>query len=137
MQKGQIVRKQLSNGTPIGPYCKITGFAGYKCSLVRVESLDGVVNNSLVKRERIYVLKSAKMIIGDTVYKRIEKGLQTSIIHDLTPKWKSILDKQPEVIQLRNELYQDQTMLFPVEEIKRVYYGHSMQVRLDLGVRIL
>lgn len=136
MQKGQFVRKQLSDGSKIGPCCIITGFKGYKSELVRLESLDGVVN-SYVKRERVSVLKSIKMIIGHNVYTRIEKEIQHSIIHDVTPKWKKLFDKQPEVIQLRDELYEKNAMVFYVEETRKVYYEGDIQIRIDLGERLL
>lgn len=136
MLKGQIVRKCLSSGDVIGPYCVILGFSGPHCSLVQIESLDGVTKQS-IKRERLRVYKHVKMVISDRVYKRIEKGLQTSIIHDKTPKWKELFDKQPQLIQLRSELYQEKTMLFSIDEICKVYYQGEVQIRLNLDRQLL
>lgn len=136
MQKGQIVRKMLSTGEAIGPYCVILGFSGANCSLVRVESLDGVINQC-VKRERIRVYKLSKTIISHNVYERLEKELQHSIIHDYTPKWRDLFEKQPEVIQIRSELYDERTMTFSVDEIKKVYHEGVIRIRLDLGERLL
>ena len=137
MLKGQIVRKMLSTGEPIGPYCIITGFKGSKCSLVRLESFDGVVD-TYVKRDRVKVFKSAKLILGHKIYERIQKGLQVSIIHDASPKWVKIYKDEPEIIQLRDELYSDRTMVFPVEEVRKMFYHREIPViRLDLGVRII
>ena len=137
MEKGQIVRKMLSTGEPVGSYCMIIGFKGIKSSLVRLKSMDGIVDG-YIKRERVYVCRQCKTIISDRVFKRLEKGLQHSIIHDTTPKWIQMHDKDPEVIQFRSELYSERIMIFTVENIRKVYYNNSTcQIRLDLGYRIL
>ena len=49
----------------------------------------------------------------------------------------TIIEKDPEIIQLRDELYNEKTMLFSVDETKKVYYEGSAQIRLDLGQRLL
>lgn len=136
MQKGQIVRKILSSGEAIGPYCTILGFFGANCSLVRIESFDGVVNQS-VKRERLRVYKMMKIIISHRVYERLSKGLQYSIIHDSTSKWKNMYKKQPEVIQIRSELYPEKTLTFVVDEIKKIYQEGNLRIRLNLGEQLL
>lgn len=136
MQKGQVVRKRLSTGEVIGPYCVILGFSGNHCSLVQIESLDGVIKQ-FVKRERLHVYESMKMVISHRVYDRIKRGLQTSIIHDSSPKWKELFDKQPQLIQFRSELYQERTMLFTIDEICKVYYQGKIQIRLDLDRQLL
>ena len=136
MLKGQIVRKCLSSGEPIGSYYIITGFSGKNRSLVRLESVDGVIT-CYVKREQIKEYSITRMIIGHRVFERIEKGLQTSIIHDATPKWEKMYKKEPDIVQLRDELYSNKIMSFHVEEIKKVFYSGSVQIRLELGVRML
>ena len=137
MLKGQIVRKCLSTGEPVGSYCMIIGFKGYHSNLVHLETVDGVVK-SYVKRDRIKVLKSVKLIIGHKTFERIQKGLQTAIIHDASPKWIDIWKKEPEIIQLRDELYQERTMVFPVENLEKLlYHRYETVVRLELGVRII
>lgn len=136
MYKGQIVRKKLSSGDVIGPYCVILGFSGSRCSLVQIESLDGVVKQ-YVKRERIHAYECTKMVISNRVYERIKKGLQTSIIHDSTPKWKELYEKQPQLVLLRSELYQEKTMVFSVDEIRKVYYRDEILIRLDLDKQLL
>ena len=136
MQKGQVVRKMLSSGDVIGPYCVILGFSGINCSLVRVESFDGVINQQ-VKRERLRTYKMAKTIISHRVYERLSKGLQHSIIHDPTGKWRDMYEKQPEVIQIRSELYTEKTLTFVVDEIKKIYQEGNLRIRLDLGEQLL
>ena len=136
MLKGQIVRRCLSSGDPVGAYCIITGFGGKNCSLVHLESVDGVIT-CWIKRDRIKEYSVVKLIIGHKVFERIEKGLQTSVIHDATPKWRKMYEEEPDIIQLRDELYSNKTMAFPIEELKKVFYSGSTQIRLELGVRII
>lgn len=136
MQKGQIVRRKLSSGEPIGSFCEILGFKGPNCSLVNLKSLDNVCTH-YVKRERVYICKQVKVIISHYVYDRVERTIQSSIIHDSTPKWTNLYEKNPEIIQLRDELYPEKTMLFSVEDVYKIHYRGVPQIRLDLGYRIL
>ena len=136
MEKGQIVRKKLSNGKPIGPYWIIDGFISAN-KVAHLLSLSSSNVDCYVKRDRIHVCKRCKLIISDRVYTRIEKEIQHSIIHDSSPKWVQLFEKQPEIIQLRNELYSERTMVFLVEEIKKIFNEYGLQIRLDLGEKIL
>ena len=135
MQKGQIVRKQLSNGDVIGTYWIITDCKNPK--LARIQSLASDKIQELIKKERLKVYVTVKMVISHRVFERIEKEVQTSIIHDSTPKWINLFKKQPELVQLRSELYEERSMIFCVEETKKIFTQYGLQIRLDLGERIL
>ena len=136
MEKGQIVRKLSISGKPVGTYWIIDGFISAN-KVVHLLSLSSSNVDCYVKRDRIHVCKRCKLIISDRVYTRIEKEIQHSIIHDSSPKWVQLFEKQPEIIQLRNELYSERTMVFLVEEIKKIFNEYGLQIRLDLGEKIL
>ena len=136
MEKGQIVRKLLSNGTAVGPYWIIEGFiSGNK--VVHLLSLSSSQIDCYIKRDKVHVCKICRLIISDRVYTRIDRQIQSSIIHSSSPKWMTLFKKQPEIVQLRNELYSERTMTFKVEETKKVFNEYGLQIRLDLGERIL
>ena len=136
MQKGQIVRKCLSDGTIVGAHWIIIGIK--RPNLVDVQSLASENIREFVRKDRLHVCKTVKMIISHRVYARIEKELQSAIVHDPTKKWLDLFNKQPEVIQLRSELYNERTMLFKVDEIKKVQTtDFGTLIRLELGEKIL
>ena len=136
MEKGQIVRKLLSDGTAIGPYWIIGGFMSGN-RIVYLLSLSSSQVDCYIKRDRIHVCRIRRLIISDRVYTRIQEQIQSSIIHSPSPNWMALFKMQPEIVQFRNELYSERTMIFKVEEIKKIFNEYGLQIRLDLGERIL
>lgn len=135
MQKGQIVRKCLSNGTVVGAYWMIIGIK--RPNLVDIQSLASEKMREFVRKDRLHVYKTTKLIISHRVYDRVEKEVQNAIIHDPTKKWLDLFEKQPDIVQLRSELYEERTMLFCVDQTIKIQTEHGIRIRLDLGEKIL
>ena len=135
MQKGQIVRKCLSNGTIVGTYWMVIGIK--RPNLVNVQSLASERIREFVRKDRLHVCKTVKLIISHRVYERVEKEVQNAIIHDSTKKWLDMFEKQPDIVQLRSELYEERTMLFCVDQTIKIQTESGIRIRLDLGEKIL
>lgn len=135
MQKGQIVRKCLSNGTVVGAYWMVIGIK--RPNLVDIQSLASEKMREFVRKDRLRVCKTVKLIISHRVYDRVEKEVQNAIIHDPTKKWLDMFEKQPDIVQLRSELYEERTMLFCVDQTIKIQTEHGIRIRLDLGEKIL
>lgn len=135
MQKGQIVRKCLSNGTVVGSYWMVIGIK--RPNLVNVQSLASERIREFVRKDRLHVCKTTKLIISHRVYDRVEKEVQNAIIHDPTKKWLDMFEKQPDIVQLRSELYEERTMLFCVDQTIKIQTESGIRIRLDLGEKIL
>lgn len=135
MQKGQIVRKCLSNGTIVGTYWMVIGIK--RPNLVNVQSLASENIREFVRKDRLHVCKTVKLIISHRVYDRVEKEVQNAIIHDSTKKWLDLFEKQPDIVQLRSELYEERTMLFCVDQTIKIQTESGIRIRLDLGEKIL
>lgn len=135
MQKGQIVRKCLSNGTVVGSYWMVIGIK--RPNLVDVQSLASEKIREFVRKDRLHVCKTTKLIISHRVYDRVEKEVQNAIIHDPTKKWLDLFEKQPDIVQLRSELYEERTMLFCVDQTIKIQTESGIRIRLDLGEKIL
>lgn len=135
MQKGQIVRKCLSNGTVVGTYWMVIGIK--RPNLVNVQSLASERIREFVRKDRLHVCKTTKLIISHRVYDRVEKEVQNAIIHDPTKKWLDMFEKQPDIVQLRSELYEERTMLFCVDQTIKIQTESGIRIRLDLGEKIL
>ena len=135
MQKGQIVRKCLSNGTVVGAYWMVIGIK--RPNLVDIQSLVSEKMREFVRKDRLRVCKTVKLIISHRVYDRVEKEVQNAIIHDPTKKWLDVFEKQPDIVQLRSELYEERTMLFCVDQTIKIQTESGIRIRLDLGEKIL
>lgn len=135
MQKGQIVRKCLSNGTVVGAYWMVIGIK--RPNLVDIQSLASERIREFVRKDRLHVCKTTKLIISHRVYDRVEKEVQNAIIHDPTKKWLDMFEKQPDIVQLRSELYEERTMLFCVDQTIKIQTESGIRIRLDLGEKIL
>lgn len=133
MEKGQIIRKKLKNGTPVGPYLRITGFVNrFKTQIVLAQSVSGNVEYA-IPRDRVYELNFVKMIISDEIVERIIKGRQSAIIHDISTKWCLENLNCAEVVQLRSQKYTQKVIICTVDSVSTVYYNRKPQVRLQLG----
>lgn len=135
MQKGQIVRKCLSNGTVVGAYWMVIGIK--RPNLVDIQSLASENIREFVRKDRLHVCKTVKLIISHRVYDRVEKEVQNAIIHDPTKKWLDLFEKQPDIVQLRSELYEERIMLFCVDQTIKIQTESGIRIRLDLGEKIL
>ena len=135
MKNGQIVRRKLKNGVPVGPYMMINGFVGR--SMVSLVTLKSSEPDPILSRDNIYELKSIKMVLSDLVVDRILAGRQGAIIHDISPKWKKLMDEEPEIIQIRSIKYSNKVAIFTVEYITIVYYNRKPQIRLQFGQMLL
>lgn len=136
MEKGQIVRKCLSNGTVIGGYWQVVKIK--RPNLVLLQSLVSERLQEYIKKDRLHICTVAKIIISHRVYERVENEAQYAIIHDPTKKWLDLFKKQPEMVQLRSELYNERTMLFNVDQVLKVNsMDHGILIRLELSDRIL
>lgn len=143
MKAGDIVRKKMGDGTPVGSFYQVIGFKN-NYQLVKIQSLVSETENMYIRRDRIHVLRQMKMVISHGIFEKIDQGKQISIIHDPTSQWVRMLHDQIEIIQLRDNVYSHKMMLFEVDEIKRTLYRtvssrsqDSFQIRLNLGNRIL
>lgn len=147
MRKGQIVRRMLNNGTPVGPYMVIRGFISNHVLTQKCEV--GMVFKNTASlyyaKSHIYEPRMVKLVVQDAIWERIELGKQMSIIHDPTPMWEKMIDIQPEVVQIRSRKYSQKVMIFTVDQISehwysgglKIYHRASRQIRLDLGYRLL
>lgn len=136
MEKDQIVRKCLSNGTVIGGYWQVVKVK--RPNLVLLQSLVSERLQEYTRKDRLHICTVAKIIISHRVYERVENEAQYAIIHDPTKKWLDLFKKQPEMVQLRSELYNERIMLFNVDQVLKVNsMDHGVLIRLELGDRIL
>ena len=140
MQKGQIIRRMLNDGTPVGPYMCIVNFTRTHviAQSIAVCSHSKYEDDELyITRPHVYQPRMCKLVVNEQVWERINSERQNSIIHDVCTKWENIMKKDVEIIQLTAFNYPQKKMTFTVDQMKYVWYGRDRQIRLDLGTRIL
>ena len=140
MQKGQIIRRKLNDGTPVGPYMRIVRFTHTHVVAQRIirYSCAGYDNEELfILRSHVYEPVVCKLVLSSVIWERVNAERQRSIIHDICPKWEHIMDKEPEVICMTCFNYPLKRAIFSVDQMRYVWYGREKQLRLDLGERIL
>lgn len=135
LKKGKIVRRKSSTGQ-IGPYRIVTSInrSGY---VIATSLVSGIME--MFMKDNLAEISICKIIISHRVFERIQKGLQTKIIHDSTPTWTRLSEKKPQLIQLRSELYSDRIMIFEIDKIARMSVGFPRKflIWLELGNKIL
>lgn len=140
MEKGQIVRRVLNDGTPVGPYLLVRGFVNNNHVLTQRCEVGITVKNTdslYYAKKKLTVCKMTKLVISDPIWNRIEEGRQIAIIHDATPAWQKMQDSEPELVQLRSIKYPKKVIVCVVDGISDCFYNRSRQIRLVLNNRIL
>lgn len=129
MKKGQIVRAKRHCGIPTGAYLRIKKVQG---NIVHVEALNSSFTQMTLQKTSVYELKVVKLVVPDFVVDRIKSGIQTAIIHDLSPKWEKLKNIKPEVVSIRSIKYSEKFVICSVKDIRTVYYNRKPQVRLEI-----
>lgn len=131
MRKGQIVRRKVHNGTPIGPYLQVLNA---KNNLVEIEILgtnSGITH--LIEKNNLYVLKEVKFVLADSIIDRIMLGQQKAIFHELSAKWKSLKEKKIEIVSLRSFQYPHKFVICSVQEIREIRYDRKPGVCVEFA----
>lgn len=134
MKKGDIIRKQLHDGTYIGPFMQVLGVIG---NMAAVYVLQGSKKNTHVVRKNYGVYRMAKVELTSSVYERIDRGSVHSVIHDATITWQKIIDNRAEIISIRDTRSSSNRMIFKIDRTTELYYDGVRCVRVWLGERIL
>lgn len=131
MKKGQIIRRKLNDGTPVGPYLRIDEF---KCnSQVIVAQMINGKSTSVLARANVYEPKVLNFVLSDNIVTRIKEKVQKAIIHDISQKWNMWKMQSAEVVQIRSVKYSTRTVIVRVDDVSIVYWNKKPQVRLQLG----
>ena len=131
MKTGQLIRRKLNDGTPVGPYLRIEEF---KCNaqIVVAKMINGK-STSVLARANVYEPKVLNFVLSDNIVKRIKEEIQKAVIHDISEKWDCKKMQSAEVVQIRSVKYSTRTVLIRVDSVSTVYWDRKPQVRLQLG----
>lgn len=131
MKKGQLIRRKLNNGTPVGPYLRIDEF---KCnSQIIVAHMINGKSTSVLSRASVYEPKILNFVLSDNIVKRIKDKIQKAVIHDISEKWDCKKMQSAEVVQIRSVKYGTRTVVSRIDDVSIVYWNRKPQVRLQLG----
>lgn len=131
MKKGQIIRRKLNDGTPVGPYLRIEEFK-YNSKVVVAHMINGK-STSVLARANVYEPKVLNFVLSDNIVKRIKDKIQKAVIHDISEKWDCKKMQGAEVVQIRSVKYSTSTVTVRIDDVSIVYWNRKPQVRLQLG----
>ena len=131
MKTGQIIRRKLNDGTPVGPYLRIDEFK-HNAQIIVAHMIDGK-STSLLPRASVYEPKVLNFVLSDNIVKRIKDKIQKAVIHDISEKWDCKKMQSAEVVQIRSVKYSTSTVIVRIDDVSIVYWNRKPQVRLQLG----
>ena len=115
MKTGQIIRRKISDGTPVGPYLRIEEF---KCnSKVVVAHMINGKSTSVLARANVYEPKVLNFVLSDDIVTRIKEKIQKAIIHDISQKWNMLKMHSAEIVQIRSVKYGTRTVVVRIDKI--------------------
>lgn len=136
MRTGQIIRKKLKSGTPIGPWLQIIKFCGQEMLVRVLESQFATNKTTVISREEAYTPQSASIPVDKMILRRINSGLQYAVEHPVLKRWKPEHD-QCEIVKLYD--YHGGCSWFTVERLVHVYNSRERKgyIRVVLGQKLL
>lgn len=99
MKVGDIVRKKLHNGTPIGPYMQIVEICGkthVKCTVKGVHRVFYTL-----ERKNLHVLKCFTLTVSEQKLFRLRNGDDICISHLATKTWLRVLNEKPDLVKIQ------------------------------------
>ena len=137
MKRGQIIRRMLNNGTPVGAYMVIKDFVSGHVVAQRI----GIVvrNNGALyyAKNHVYTPSICRFPVEHDIWERINSGRQIALIHDETSLWSKMLKTKPELVEIRSSKYPQKRITFVVDNICEWWCNRTRQVRLTLGTKII
>lgn len=131
MKTGQIIRRKISDGTPIGPYLRVEKFRR-NAKIIVAHMINGK-STSVLARANVYEPKVLNFVLSDDIVTRIKEKVQKAIIHDISQKWNMLKMHSAEVVQIRSVKYSTRTVVVRIDSVSIVYWDKKPQVRLQLG----
>ena len=132
MKKGQLVRKMLPNGTPIGPWIRVT-----KCTRHWVHGeVIGLKDVALLTRERTYAPKMPSIIISEKMFDRIIEGKTICVMCSASDTCKKKLIPTPDIVRFYTYL-QMRECVFTVENVQETVSLFKPYLRITLHARLL
>lgn len=126
MKIGDIVRKKMHNGTPIGPYVQVMKIEDDRvyCDIIGED-----MPNVMILRKNVFVPKTMGLIVSEEKLWKLYKGEDLCISHLATKAWLKVIDEQPELIRFhcRPKIY---SHTFVVSYIKEYWQFGEHRIRI-------
>jgi len=131
MKKGQFIRRVTFDGTPIGGYLQV--IKGGK-NLIYAKRI-GCDFEDIIQKQRAVVVKTADLVLEREILERIAAGRQWTITHEVTSKWKRIIESSPELIKLRDVW--GNNCIYKIEDAYYTFYHNTKMIRIVLGIKLI
>ena len=94
---GRIVRrKHKTTGKPIGSYMEIQHVTD---DVIYVSEIGKDVPNEMWLKDNVYLHNEYTIVISEAALFRLINGITTCIQHQVTPRWRAVNERQPEIIR--------------------------------------
>ncbi len=97
MKIGQIIRRKLKSGTPVGPYMKIVEINGGTVWAEMPNSKDKVI---LLKKD-VYKPSTMTLYVSKQMLEALNNGSRICVTHPVCKRWFSVITKHIEIVKFR------------------------------------
>ena len=95
MKKGDFVRRQLSNGSIIGPFMQVMHVSG---NTVYCDVIGSDEPNIRYLKSQLKVLTHAQLPVSEQILMDLKNGKQFKVRHPVCETWKRVHEKNPKLI---------------------------------------
>ena len=133
MKVGDIIRKKVASGTPVGPYMRIEVIEDDR---IYASVFGSDSPNIMILKKNVHLCETRTLIISPRMLEDLKNGFKSYISHLCTPTWKTVADNKPEIIIFRTA-YVIYKHPFVLEEAKIMYSSAFKEMQVHLYVRRL
>lgn len=133
MKVGDIIRKKVASGTPVGPYMRIEVIDDDK---VYASVFGSDAPNIMILKQNVHLCETRSLVISPKMLEDLKNGFKRAISHKCTPTWKAVADNKPEIIIFRTA-YVVYKHPFVLEEGHIIYSSAFKEMQVHLYVRKL
>lgn len=130
---GQIIRRKLHNGKPVGPYMIIQHIERDR---VYADVIGQDTPNEMILKDNVYVPTINSLCISEDMYERLRKGFAICVQHPINKVWEGVYSNPPELIRFYT-LPKHYSVVFVVEYVNMVISFREKNIRIVVANQVM
>lgn len=131
MKIGDIVRRTLIDGTPVGNYIIVVSKKG---NTIRGRYIYSELEFTLKRDGKYKIVNKCSLRVSDKDFDSIEKNHAFVHYHDITKRWENAADTQPDIVVIHNGM--GEKVYFSGCEFARVRVKFVPKIKVYFGHRL-
>lgn len=131
--KGQIIRRKLHDGTPVGPYMRIMHIEQDR---VYADVIGTDTPNVMLLKDNVYTYSIFSITISESLLNKLNSGKTVCAQHSVDIRWESVYNNPPELIRFITQR-KGYESIFVVENVQKQIQLREFVIRIIVSNRVV